>query len=221
LIIEIMVLSRSKRSNAGNAPQRLDEAALSTPPPSAQPKTSKKASSRSQQASVASQASKNSKKATQPAKRLVLSVKPQATQPSIQPASLRREEDISTASPSPEPLLSDDDGSEAAEDDIALLEEEELGEKDDKIEEIPASEEIVDFETYIIELSVVLGKKAIYNCPIKSTKLNFEHFELDARQRASEAADRAKENAEFRSFEASIKRGAQSRFCILLMMAQI
>jgi hypothetical protein len=35
-------LNRSKRSNAGKAPARLDEAALSTPPPSAQPKPSKR-----------------------------------------------------------------------------------------------------------------------------------------------------------------------------------
>jgi hypothetical protein len=39
-----MVLIPSKRSNAGKAPARLDDAALSTPPPSAQPKPSKKAS---------------------------------------------------------------------------------------------------------------------------------------------------------------------------------
>jgi hypothetical protein len=68
--------------------------------------------------------------------------------------------------------------------------------------------EIVVFKTYTIKLSVILEKKAIYNCPIKSTKLNLEHFELDARQRVSEAADRAKKNAEFRSFKASIKKGA-------------
>jgi hypothetical protein len=118
-----MVLSRSKRLNAGKAPARLDEAALSTPPPSAQPKPSKRACLRSREASVASQASKSSKKAVpQPAKRLVLSIKPQAkqtTQPSIVPASLRREEDISTALSSPEPLLSDDNGSKAAREDTA------------------------------------------------------------------------------------------------------
>jgi hypothetical protein len=175
-----MVLSRSKRSNAGKAPARLDEAALSTPPPSAQPKPSKRACSRSREASVASQASKSSKMAVpQPAKRLVLSIKPQAkqtTQPSIVPASLRREEDISTASPSPEPLLSDDDGSEAAKEDTAPQEEEE-----DEIEEIPALEEkIIAFKTYTIKLSVVLGKKAIYNYLIKLTKLKFKHFKLDA-----------------------------------------
>jgi hypothetical protein len=38
LSIETMVLTRSKRSNAGKAPARLDEAVLSAPPPSAQPK---------------------------------------------------------------------------------------------------------------------------------------------------------------------------------------
>jgi hypothetical protein len=110
-----MALRREKRSNAGKAPQRLDEGILSTPPPSGQSKPSKKASSRSREASIASQALKSSKKAAAPpAKRLVLSVKPQATQASIQPASLCREEDISTASESPEPLLDLDNGSEAA-----------------------------------------------------------------------------------------------------------
>jgi hypothetical protein len=119
-----MVLSRSKRSNAGKAPARLDEAALSTLPPSAQLKPSKRACSRSREASVATQASKSLKKAVpQPAKRLVLSIKPQAkqtTQPYIVPASLRQEEDISTALLSPEPLLSNDNGSKAAKENTAL-----------------------------------------------------------------------------------------------------
>jgi hypothetical protein len=75
---------------------------------------------------------------------------------------------------------------------------------------------MVVFKTYTIELSVNLGKKAIYNCPIKLMKLNLKHFELDARQRASEAADRAKKNAEFRSFKASIKKGAQKPFLYTL-----
>jgi hypothetical protein len=67
---------------------------------------------------------------------------------------------------------------------------------------------MVVFKTYTIKLSVNLEKKAIYNYSIKLTKLNLKHFELDARQRAFEAADRAKKNAEFRSFKASIKKGA-------------
>jgi hypothetical protein len=119
-----MVLSRSKRLNAGKAPARLDEAALSTPPPSAQPKPSKRACSRSWEASVATQASKSSKKAVpQPTKHLVLSIKPQAkqtTQPYIVPASLRQEKDISTALLSLKPLLSDDNGSKTAKEDTAL-----------------------------------------------------------------------------------------------------
>jgi hypothetical protein len=113
-----MVLSRSKRSNAGKAPGRLNEPALSTPPPPTQSKRSKKASSRSREESVASQALQSSKKAAPPAKRLILSIKsqaPQATQASsIRPASLRREEDISTALESPEPLLSDDNALKTA-----------------------------------------------------------------------------------------------------------
>jgi hypothetical protein len=73
--------------------------------------------------------------------------------------------------------LSDDDGSEAAKEDTAPQEEEE-----DEIEEIPAlEEEIIAFKTYTIKLSVVLGKKAIYNYLVKLTKLKFKHFKLDAR----------------------------------------
>jgi hypothetical protein len=218
-----MALRREKCSNAGKAPQRLDKGILSTLPHSGQSKPSKKASLRSREASIASQALKSSKKtAAPPAKRLVLSVKPQATQASIQPASLRREEDISTALESPEPLLDLDDGSKAAQEDIARQEEEEaaseeeLREKENTEIEEASEEEMVVFETYTIELSVNLGKKAIYNCPIKSTKLNLKHFELDARQRASEAADRAKKNAEFCSFKASIKKGAQKPFLYTL-----
>jgi hypothetical protein len=41
---------------------------------------------------------------------------------------------------------------------------------------------MVVFKTYTIKLSINLGKKTIYNCPIKLTKLNLKHFELDARQ---------------------------------------
>jgi hypothetical protein len=40
---------------------------------------------------------------------------------------------------------------------------------------------MVVFKIYIIELSVILSKKAIYNYPIKLTKLNFEYFKLDTR----------------------------------------
>jgi hypothetical protein len=43
--------------------------------------------------------------------------------------------------------------------------EEELRQKENnEIEEI-LEEEMVVFKTYIIELSVILGKTAIYNCP--------------------------------------------------------
>jgi hypothetical protein len=48
---------------------------------------------------------------------------PNASRASIQPASSRREKDVSTASPSSEPLVSDDDGSEAARESIAPWEE--------------------------------------------------------------------------------------------------
>jgi hypothetical protein len=87
-----MVLSHSKRSNAGKAPARLDEAALSISPPFALPKPSKNASSRSREASVASQALRSLKETVlQSTKCLILSIKLQAKQimqSSIQPASL-------------------------------------------------------------------------------------------------------------------------------------
>jgi hypothetical protein len=58
------VLSREKRTNAGKAPQRLDEAALDTPPPSGRPKASKKALLKARSVSVISQGLSRSKKHT-------------------------------------------------------------------------------------------------------------------------------------------------------------
>jgi TATA-binding protein-associated factor Taf7 len=99
---------------------------------------------------------------------LVLSVKPQATQASIQPAPLRREEDISTASESSELPLSDDDDCEATQEGIDPQEEEEeeeSGEKEnneiEEEEEEEEEKEIIVFEVYTVELSVLQGKKAI------------------------------------------------------------
>jgi hypothetical protein len=40
---------------------------------------------------------------------------------------------------------------------------------------------MIVFKTYTIKLSIILEKKAIYNCPIKLIRLNLEHFKLDAR----------------------------------------
>jgi hypothetical protein len=112
-----MLLSRSKRSNAGKAPGRLDEPALSTLPPPTQSKH-QKGLFKVLRGVCSFSGLKELKKAVPPAKRLVLSINPQATQAtqasSIRPASLRQEEDISTGSESPEPLLSDDNSSEAA-----------------------------------------------------------------------------------------------------------
>jgi hypothetical protein len=62
-----MVLGRSKRLNAGKASKRLNKPELSTLSPPTQLKTWKKAL-------------KSLKKTALPAKRLVLSIKPQATQ---------------------------------------------------------------------------------------------------------------------------------------------
>jgi hypothetical protein len=80
-----MVLSRGKRSNAGKAPTRLDEAALNTPPLSTKPKTSEKASSGFREASIASQASKSSKKVAPPVKPLILSILPLTRWPNWHP----------------------------------------------------------------------------------------------------------------------------------------
>jgi hypothetical protein len=78
-----MVLSCEKRSNAGKAPQRLNQAILNTPPPSAQLKTLKKTVKRPRQTSVVSQASQGLKalKKAPPAllKRLILVLKKQGT----------------------------------------------------------------------------------------------------------------------------------------------
>jgi hypothetical protein len=54
-----------------------------------------------------------------PEKRLILSVKLQATQASIQPVSLCLKEDISTVLKSPEPLLDLNNSSKAALENIA------------------------------------------------------------------------------------------------------
>jgi hypothetical protein len=110
LSIETMVLSREKRSNAGKAPQRLNQAIPSTPLPSAQLKISKKTVKRPRQTSVVSQASqglKASKKA------------PSAPLKRTQPADLHYKKDISTALLSPEPLLSDDKGFQVLEESTA------------------------------------------------------------------------------------------------------
>jgi hypothetical protein len=50
-----MALSREKRSNAGKAPQRLDEAISNTPPPSTQSKASKRPVAKARSVSVVSQ----------------------------------------------------------------------------------------------------------------------------------------------------------------------
>ena len=103
-----MVLSREKRLTAGKAPPRLKQG---TPPPSMPPKPSKKAVIESRKASTGSQVSKKAAVPASPVKRLILALKPQG----IQPMDLRREEDISTASPSPDPFA----------DEASLLDEEE------------------------------------------------------------------------------------------------
>jgi hypothetical protein len=105
-----MVLSHEKRLNAGKALQRLNQAILSTLPPSAQLKTSKKTVKRPRQTSVVSQASKGlkaSKKAPPaPLKRLILALKKQGTQP----ADLHYKKNISTVLLLSKSLLSNNKG---------------------------------------------------------------------------------------------------------------
>jgi hypothetical protein len=154
-----MVLSREKRTNAGKAPQRLDEAALDNPPPSGRPKASKKAVSKARSVSVVSQGSSRSKKRT-PAvsKRAKSALRAQSTQP----ASLRRQEDVLTASPSTQGLLSDDDDLEVLGEDIDLQEGLEEAEKIGEGGDADKSAE-VECEPFSIELRVMLGRSAIYN----------------------------------------------------------
>ena len=98
-----MVLNRNKRITAGKAPQRLDESATATSAPIERSVASKRPPSASKAASVMSQGPKGSKKK---APRLKLRV----TQASIRPATMRREEDILTASlSSPKALISENE----------------------------------------------------------------------------------------------------------------
>ena len=126
----------------------------------------------------------------------------QSSSSSVIPTFLRQEKTISIASESPEPLLSDDD-------DSTVQQEEEEQEKEQKKEEQEkeqeeTTEEDIGFQFYIVELNIVLDKKTIYNSSIKSTKFDFECFEQDVLQRASDAAGRANKNTEFCGFETSI-----------------
>ena len=84
-----MVLSRKKRINAGKA--------FDTPQPSGKPKGSKKAVSKARSVSVVSQGSSRSKRRTPAVSKRAKSA---SGAQSTQPASLRRQENISTASPS-------------------------------------------------------------------------------------------------------------------------
>jgi hypothetical protein len=175
-----MVLSRSKRSNAGKAPPRLDDATASTPPPSAQPKASRIAVAKGRSVSVVSQGSNRAQKLTLSALKRAKSAS--RTQ-SVQPASLRRPEDVSTASPSPPLSISSDDGLEPLSEGTPAQED-----KEDSVE--------VEAASYSVEWRVLLGKRAVYNTHVSSTKLDFEQWSSDAQQRAEVAAAKLKKGAE-------------------------
>ncbi|ERF74526.1 hypothetical protein EPUS_03964 [Endocarpon pusillum Z07020] len=191
-----MVLNREKRSTAGRAPRRLDDADRDTPPASAQSTGAQKVILRVREESVASQGSKRSSEKGSPGpagpagrKRAV----------STQPISLRRQEDVSTAPPSSELEFLDEENAQ----DKAEPEEIEK-----EIQETLLKSNTRD-SSYTIELSVMLGKRGIYNTSIESERFIFERFESEAQNRASKAADKQKKDAEYLSFEASIKIGQQ------------
>ncbi len=125
-----MVLNRNKRSNAGKAPQRLDEPALSIPPP-------------------LSTQSKRSKKTAQSLKRLMLSIKnPQTAQFffSISSISFRQERTISIVSESPESLLSNNNSSIAQQQKEKKKEKQKKQKKKQKKQERKRQSEVCKYE---------------------------------------------------------------------------
>jgi hypothetical protein len=179
-----MVLSREKRSNAGRAPQRLDDANVDTLPPSTQSTGPRRVILKVKEASVASQGSKRSSKKSTPAP----ASRNRAV--SVQPASLRRQEDVSTASPSPEPSLSESCPPSAQKDAQEEQEQQEQQEEqeEEEVEETVPLKSNTEYSSYTLELSVMLGKRGVYNTSIRSERFYFEGFEEEARRRASEAA---------------------------------
>ena len=186
-----MVLSREKRSTAGKAPSRLEQG---TPPPSTQPTASTRPVKASQKVSKASQASK---KAAAPAKRLILAMK----LPGTQPADLRREGDVSTAS--------DSNAEEEEEKELSLQDEDEQA--DMVINNGTPSQDDLDiiYKTYNVEWSVILGAKSVYHTHIMSSILDYNKQVKDSHSRASSAAEKIKKNAELRIVKASVKIGSQ------------
>jgi hypothetical protein len=173
-----MELSRSKRLTAGKAPPRFNQGAEQTPPPSAQ------STKRNNTVSKAQKASRGSKSSKKPNTAAASEVNDRPMAAGTQPASLRREEDISTASPSPLPLLSDD-ALQALAESALLPQPEEI-----KLEEISEPPAELEYAPLNIEWSVILGRKSVYNTYIRSNLFRFEVYEQDAYRRAQMAADR-------------------------------
>ena len=204
-----MVLSREKRLTAGKAPSRLEQG---TPPPPTQLKASKKPVIGSQKVSRVSRASQAFKKAAVPAKRLILALKTQGTQP----ADLRREENILTASATLEPLSSDlevkeeeEETQEEQEKELSLQDEDE--EADTVINDRTSLQKglKIVYETYNVKWSVILGAKSLYHTHIMSNNLDFDRQVEDACCRASTAAEKLKKKAERRIIKASVKIGSK------------
>ncbi|ERF76456.1 hypothetical protein EPUS_07336 [Endocarpon pusillum Z07020] len=180
-----MVLNREKRSNAGRAPRRLDDADRDTPPASAQSTGAQKVILRVREESVVSQGSKRSSEKGSPGPAGPAGLAGRKRAISTQPISLRHQEDVSTALPSSELEFLDEENAQ---------DEAEPEEIEKEIQETPSKSDAGD-SFYTIELSVMLGKRGIYNTSIESERFRserflFERFESEAQHRASEAADK-------------------------------
>jgi hypothetical protein len=191
-----MVLNRQKRSNAGKAPQRFDSAVNDAPPPSSPVAASIEAPSQPRKASVVSKGSRALRALHTPA----LGLRTPSQESIIQPASLHNPEDVVTAPLSP----IDDELDQNTEE-----EEEEEEEGNEPMEKEMNETPEVENRPYYLETSVILGKKAIYHTHTSSASFDFDRFSDSARQRASEAANKLKKDAECIAFEASIKIGTQ------------
>ena len=168
-----MVLNRQKRSNAGKAPQRFDN---DTPPPPPPMAASTRAPSQPQKASVVSKGSRASRALHTPARK--------PSPESAHAASPHDSEGVATDSPSP----TDDElgREEEQEEEQEEEEQEEEQEEGNKPTEKPTEEEadkILEVENtpYSLEISVVLGKKAIYHTHTSSASFNFDKFSDSAR----------------------------------------
>ncbi len=119
---------------------------------------------------------------------------------SPQPASLRRQEDVSIVSPSLEPFLSNFG--------LLLDEEDVQEEKEVKVIDIKDIKEIAPPKrnlSYTLELSVMLDKKKVYNTSTRSKRFYFKSFKEQAYCYASKAVNKQNKDAKCSDFKANIK----------------